>query len=137
MTNSPPSRNQGSERATPLDGQVAAFHASWKSAAKGQAAPRLESVLETVLPTQRTAYLRQYLVIELEWRVKLGEHPVVDEYLARFPADADTIRDVFDVWVAVANLEPSPKTDVGPPVDSNEQAERVDEYPVNQNTVAI
>jgi tetratricopeptide (TPR) repeat protein len=57
-----------------------------------------------VPPDAGAAFLRELVLIDLEWRFKAGEAPAVESYLARFPALAAADSAVLDVIVAEANL---------------------------------
>lgn len=54
----------------------------------------IEQLLSKVSDSQRAAYLKPLLQIELELRTKAGETPSVDELLQRFPKHADVVQDV-------------------------------------------
>ena len=89
---------------------VAAFGAAWHSASVTEAAiPRLEKVLETIPRGERILCLRELLAVELEYRAKRGENPVLADYLSRFPDDAATIQAVFESCGTVPPQEVVPQ----------------------------
>jgi serine/threonine protein kinase len=53
--------------------------------------PRIEEVLSRALPEDRTQLLEDLLRIEVELRGTFEERPCVEEYLARFPSQAELI----------------------------------------------
>jgi tRNA A-37 threonylcarbamoyl transferase component Bud32 len=67
------------------------FEAAWK----GNQQPRLEAFLEDAPPELRRHLLAELLCIELEYRQEQGEEVPLDEYLDRFPEEADRVRAVF------------------------------------------
>src|SRR5262249_9179456 len=68
-----------------------AFEAAW---AGGQS-PSLESYLEQVNPAERAPLLRHLLAVELEYRRGRGEVRSQEEYLPRFPKDAEAVVAAF------------------------------------------
>ena len=56
----------------------------------------LESYLISVDPTERDAYLRALLELELELRREQGEVPQRDEYLVRFKGDQTLVESLFE-----------------------------------------
>jgi tetratricopeptide (TPR) repeat protein len=63
------------------------FEDAWR----GDDRPSLEEFWEPRVDS--TDLLRELLVLELAYRVRLGEHPRPDEYLARFPGHEAMIKD--------------------------------------------
>ena len=123
MSNLPQPRNERQGIFTPMGQVVAAFDAAWQSTAnRGQAAPRLETILEAVPKGERFAYLRELLAVELKCRVELGESPVAADYLARFPNDVLTIQAIFEECSTVALQERTPNEQFPEPVDANKTA---------------
>ena len=56
----------------------------------------LESYLVSVEPTERDAYLRALLELELELRRQQGEVPQENEYLIRFMGDQTLVESLFE-----------------------------------------
>ena len=67
------------------------FEKAWSSGAS----PRIEDYLDTAEGSVRTHLLRELLLAELEFRLAGGVQPRAAEYLARFPADAWLVHEVF------------------------------------------
>jgi serine/threonine protein kinase len=121
MNNTTAPRHERLGTSTQAQRAVAAFRAAWNSAPATESAfPRLEMVLEAIPRAERTACLRELLAIELAYRTKRGETPILDEYLSRFPDDAATIQAVFE------NCGTVPPQEVVPPVDETISAELPD-----------
>jgi serine/threonine protein kinase len=110
MNDSPSPWHERPGSSTPVHAAVAAFDAAWQSAAaNGEVVPRLEVVLESIPKAERSACLRELLVIELEWRAKRGENPAVSDYLPRFPAEVGTIQSIFEECGTIALQDRVPK----------------------------
>ncbi len=92
-----PNQNQSlsAEALTRICEVVDRFDAAWHTVAKGGAPPWIEDALRGRVPAERPVYLRNLLTVELECRVAFGEQPTVNEYLKRFPKDAELVADVF------------------------------------------
>jgi hypothetical protein len=78
----------------------------FENAWRGGRRPRIEDYLSDQSGPERPALLRALVASELESRRQLGERPAIDEYLARFPADADQIRSVFSEDAATISASP-------------------------------
>ena len=73
----------------------------------------LESYLVSVNSTERSAYLRALLELELELRRQQGEVPQRNEYLVRFSGDQTLVESLFE-----SAEKPSPLNAGRPPVES-------------------
>ena len=65
------------------------------------------TILQTHRGRQQPALLRALVASELELRRQLGERPAIEEYLARFPADAELIRSAFSEDAATISASPA------------------------------
>ncbi len=79
-----------------IDQKADAFEEAWR---QGQR-PRIEDHLGEARGPLRTALLQELLMIEWQRRLGVGEHPVLDEYIDRFPEQA--------VWARAATLGQNP-----------------------------
>ena len=71
-----------------IDDQCAEFERRWQSSEP----PTIESVLAgDVTPSERDVLLAELVVLEIDYRRRLGETPSKQEYLDRFPEDAKAI----------------------------------------------
>jgi len=61
----------------------------------GSAWPQIEDFLGTHDAALRSPLLLKLLTIELDYRLQASESPVLEEYLVRFPADGDSVREAF------------------------------------------
>ena len=68
------------------------FEDEWLAGAR----PVLEPYLRQMPPPSRGVLLRELLLLELDYRRSLREHPRLDDYLARFPRSAAVIRAAFE-----------------------------------------
>src|SRR3954447_7998149 len=82
-----------------------AFDAAWRD---GQD-PGIEDYLRGQPGAMRPALLRELLAIELELRVRFGEALVLQDYLDRFPDDAELVHSIF---AATRLLAGSTKSDM-------------------------
>ena len=57
--------------------------------------PDLAAYLARAEGAERAALARELIAIDVHWRRRVGEHPVLAEYLARFPYGEATIKSVF------------------------------------------
>ena len=85
------SLNRTGER-TWLDERADRFESDWKQA--GQR-PRIEDHLAGESGPRRSGLLRELLRVECELRTAVGETPVREEYLERFPEDGAAVRGAF------------------------------------------
>jgi formylglycine-generating enzyme required for sulfatase activity len=69
-----------------------AFEAAWRAGQR----PRIEGYLAGKGESYRAALLHAILASELDLRTLEGDSPLPDDYLKRFPADAETIRELFE-----------------------------------------
>ncbi len=67
------------------------FNASWRHEPR----PPLEAYLNKVSKADRPQLLLELIALELELRREQGEKPVLAEYLARFPHDAENVAAAF------------------------------------------
>jgi serine/threonine-protein kinase len=67
------------------------FEAAWRAGLR----PRIEDALAVADGPARAALLRELLLIDLSYRLRQGERPVLDDYLARFPDDGEVVRAAF------------------------------------------
>ena len=86
--------------------------------------PALEAFLPRVTEADRSHLLTELLAIELEHRRRLGEQPVIDDYLARLPDHADTLARAFASGSMVA-----PHSQQAPIPVRNEPVAHTDEPP--------
>jgi eukaryotic-like serine/threonine-protein kinase len=66
------------------------FEAAWKQGPR----PQPEDYLGALGEPLRTAMLRQLLLLDWDYRVRVGDTPRTGDYLTRFPADAAMIENV-------------------------------------------
>jgi len=74
-----------------VDRACTRFEAAWQA---GQQ-PRIEEYLAGVETSERPVFLRELLLLDLDYRGKAGEQPAAAEYHARFAEDAAVIDAVF------------------------------------------
>ncbi len=84
------------------------FELAWR----GGGRPRIEDCLTDASGPRGSALLRALLAVELESRRALGERPSPEEYLSRFPADAELVRAAFGAGAptVTVDLPPEPAT---------------------------
>ena len=75
-----------------IDQVCLAFEAAWKSAAE----PRVEQYLADVAEPERSALLRELLLLDVDYRHRRGEGPTPEEYRDRFPQGAAIIEEIFE-----------------------------------------
>jgi WD40 repeat protein/tRNA A-37 threonylcarbamoyl transferase component Bud32 len=68
------------------------FEAAWQAGEP----PQIESVLGDTPEPERSALLRELLLLELDYRGRSDEQPTPDEYQARFPRDSRLVSGVFE-----------------------------------------
>jgi hypothetical protein len=96
------------------------FETAWRDGKR----PRIEDHLPEVSDPARSALLRALVASELESRRMLGERPTIDEYVGRFPADAEEVRSAFSEDAATVTV--SPPGSSGPaPAESEPAAQGV------------
>ena len=77
-----------------IDDLCAEFERCWQS----NQPQRIESVIAGDLSDdERDLLLSELLVLEIDYRRRLGESPVAEEYIERFPENAETIRDAMGI----------------------------------------
>jgi serine/threonine protein kinase len=67
----------------------------FEAACRGGQGPRIEDYLAEMPEPGRAALLVQLLASELEWRRHVDQWPTPEDYLARFPGQADLIASAF------------------------------------------
>jgi WD40 repeat protein len=97
------------EVALEVDGACLRFEQAWQQAGRR---PRLEQYLASASAAARPELLRELLALELAYRFRLGDAPVVEEFEQRFPGDVEAVRAVFAEVLAAAA---SSKTETLPP----------------------
>src|SRR5262249_55877937 len=70
------------------------FEAAWQEAPRPDA-PRLEDYLRGCDGAARALLLGELLRLELAYRVRHGERPALDQYLARFPDSGPLLHALF------------------------------------------
>jgi serine/threonine-protein kinase len=68
------------------------FEAGWRAGGT----PSLEDGLAGLDGPIRAFLLRELLLLELAYRTRRGERPILADYLARFPDDEDPVRSAFE-----------------------------------------
>ena len=86
------------EFALKVDRACDQFESAWK---KGEN-PRIEGFLAGVAAEQRAALLRELLVLDVSYRRQRGETPDAADYILRFPAEAELVKNVFGALEANA-----------------------------------
>jgi WD40 repeat protein len=88
MSDAPPGGTESSELPTSdaIDVACERFELAWKAALTGGSRPRIEDYLAGVPDTERTALLRELVLLELYFRARQGEQARPEEYRERFPA---------------------------------------------------
>ena len=74
------------------------YEAAWREGT----VPRIEESLRQVPEAARSALFTELLALELELRRGRGERPTPKEYLDRFPEQARSIGDAFDMTARAA-----------------------------------
>jgi serine/threonine-protein kinase len=91
-----------------------AFDVAWGDVALGNGQqPQIEDYLADTDASNRSPIFHELLLVELEYRRKLGETPESSEYATRFPKDAETIAQAF-ISAAdqdTANISLNPEAD--------------------------
>jgi tRNA A-37 threonylcarbamoyl transferase component Bud32 len=67
------------------------FEAAWRAGQR----PAIETFLEEAPPSARVPALHELILLEVEYRLLLGETPRPDEYARRFAASSDVVESVF------------------------------------------
>ncbi len=78
------------------------FEAEWKAGAR----PLIEAYLGPAPEAQRDGLLRELLALEVEYRLRAGERPLLADYLQCFPDRRDAVQAVFSK--AAPELPPRP-----------------------------
>src|ERR1051325_4351928 len=76
----------------------------------------IEDHLGAVAESEGSALLRELLRLEVEYRLRRGEQPTVDEYRARFPTHADSIAKWFPLEPTIGCTSPTTTTTNWPTV---------------------
>ncbi len=75
-----------------LDRLCDQFEAAWKAAPR----PRIDAFLAEVPPAEWPALLRELLILDLDYRRQLGEHPTLEQYRSEYPAlELDRLAPLF------------------------------------------
>ncbi len=80
------------------------FETAWRAGR----CPQIEDYLANQPEPARAALLQGLLALELEARIERGEQPAPEDYLARFPADADLIRSTVGAAARTETMPPLP-----------------------------
>jgi eukaryotic-like serine/threonine-protein kinase len=94
-------------RAEELDRACDRFEAEWRSGDP----PDLAAYLARAEGGERAVLARELIAIDVHWRRRVGEHPVLAEYLTTFPCGEATINSVFglgEVQESVVDREVTP-----------------------------
>jgi serine/threonine-protein kinase len=68
------------------------FEAAWKTGSR----PKINEFLVDIPPAEWPDLLRELLILDLQYRRKLGESPTLEDYRAQYPAlDFDPLADLF------------------------------------------
>src|SRR5262245_65398530 len=78
-------------RSERVDAACDRFEAAWR----GGGAPRIEDYLAAADPADGPALLAELVALERELRRRGGQRPALEEYLGRFPAQAEVVRAAF------------------------------------------
>jgi serine/threonine protein kinase len=84
-------RPQVMSSADQIDTLCDSFESLWRAGTR----PEIAHYLDKVAVSDRPAFLRELLAIELDLRRGLGEHPCLTDELSRFPGLEDAVREVF------------------------------------------
>lgn len=79
------------DEAASIDRLCDQFEAVWKA----RQVPRIEDYLRQVGEGPLPLLLRELLLLELDYRGRVGEHPTIEEYHARFPDHCSLVDAVF------------------------------------------
>jgi tetratricopeptide (TPR) repeat protein len=74
-----------------VDAVCQRFEAAWKSGTR----PDLGNFLSSSTGAERSALLRELVLLDLEYRRHVGETPRPEEYLGQFPDSDDALSDLF------------------------------------------
>jgi serine/threonine protein kinase len=74
-----------------LDRACDRFEAAWRAGER----PDLAAYLAGVEGPERAALARELIAVDVHWRGRAGEQPTAEEYLERFPDDAEVVRLAF------------------------------------------
>src|SRR5262245_6949715 len=81
----------------------------FESALQAETPATIEEYLGDAAEPVRSALLRELLRLEIEYRIKRGEQPTVDEYRVRFPAHATSVANWYPTlgWSAAPESAPA------------------------------
>jgi tetratricopeptide (TPR) repeat protein len=91
------------------------FEKDWQKAGAGAPRPCLEDYVGPATGAEREALLRELIALDVECRVKVGEHPAPEEYRRRLPGNTALIQAVF----ATVVLTTPQDNGTPPPADSS------------------
>src|SRR5262245_46567041 len=81
-----------------LDEACDRFEAAWKNAASPGEHPRIESYLGDLPQPERSALLRQLVLLDIDYRRMHADSPLPEDYSCRFPdLPAELLSDAFRV----------------------------------------
>jgi hypothetical protein len=81
-----------------VDEACLAFEQAWQAHLadpEKHSSPDIEKCLSVADAGDRAPLLRELLALELAYRRKVGQTPVAEEYLARFPGEEGVVRAAF------------------------------------------
>jgi len=107
VSNPSPTNDSAPARALRRDEICERFEAAWQSGAR----PQIEDFLAQAGGDDPATLLRDLLAIEWERRAKLGEHPVQEEYRARFPQHEQLVAEMFKATGTARDPAPDATTD--------------------------
>jgi eukaryotic-like serine/threonine-protein kinase len=87
-----------------IDRICLAFEEEWRSGAR----PPIPAYLGGAAGDERAALLTELLLLDLDYRRRLGERPAADEYQTRFPDDGNLIAGVFQQALRLDLQAPPP-----------------------------
>jgi serine/threonine protein kinase len=105
---SPPNGNRRSP-ATTLDLDIDEVCDKFEDAWKRGRTPSLKAYLARMPARRHGALLEHLLVLELRYRRRRGQMPLLRDFLRRFPDYADRVRAAFDSQAPIDKSKPSPQ----------------------------
>jgi WD40 repeat protein/serine/threonine protein kinase len=79
-----------------IDAVCGRFEEAWKAVVVGGARPAIEAYLAGVAEPEHPALLRELLLLEMDYRKRLGEQPTREEYRSRFPEHRELLETLLD-----------------------------------------
>ena len=99
-TSRPDSAPISPTRAGRLEKVCNQFELAWR----GPSRPRIEDYLVDAPQSERSALLRELLALELEYRLRDGESPTLEEYWLRFAKESELVSAVYREAVPSGSL---------------------------------